>query len=271
MQEDTARRWLEELQLIQFTLLPEEILTFLDDGGSVWAQLLDDYDESTTTDTPSSPPHIQVKPKTSTVWFEALFSSDTMPKIAVKSDTATRAEQERWQEVVRSKLDEVAASQFPIYELLCLHLLPLLHEAESADAALDSPHPALLPADDANAPRFHALFTSHHLISPKKRRALQGWSASLRIAGFAKVGYPGVIYAQGTESSVEEFVANVKGMQWLALKLRFLEPLPLAGEVEAHGWTELEKVGEAVEAMRRLGLEEWIVEMGIGSGKNSER
>jgi hypothetical protein len=125
---------------------------------------------------------------------------------------------------------------------------------------------------DESAPslRFHALFTSHHLISPKKRRSLQAWSSSLAITGFAKVGYPGVIYAQGEQNNVEEFVANVKAMQWLALRLRFLEPIP-AGTVEeapAQGWTEVEKVGEVVDAMRRLGREEWIVEMGIGS-KNS--
>lgn len=123
---------------------------------------------------------------------------------------------------------------------------------------------ALAPAPDAR--RFHALFTSHHLIAPKKRRALQQWSGALAVAGFAKVGYPGVIYAQGAQESVEEFVGNVKGMQWLALRLRFVEALPELGrEAQAAGWNEFEKVGEAVEAMRRLGLEEWIVEMGVGS------
>jgi molybdenum cofactor biosynthesis enzyme MoaA len=87
------------------------------------------------------------------------------------------------------------------------------------------------------------------------------------VAGFAKVGYPGVIYAQGEQSSVEEFVNNVRAMQWLALRLRFLELLPVGNgdEQQANGWTEFEKVGEAVEAMRRLGLENWIVEMGVGS------
>lgn len=148
-------------------------------------------------------------------------------------------------------------SSFPVYQLLCLHLLPLLHDQMHAE-------PEAPPASDVPSERFHALFTSHHLISPKKRRALQQWSSSLAVMGFAKVGYPGVIYAQGERSSVEEFVANVKAMQWLALRLRFLEPLPGGGE-EAQGWTEFEKVGEAVDAMRRLGREDWIVEMGIGS------
>lgn len=114
---------------------------------------------------------------------------------------------------------------------------------------------------------YHALLTSHHLISPNKRRSLQSWSASLLIAGFAKVGYPGVIYAQGQRENVEEFVANIKAMQWLALKVRFIEPLegePVVSAPEKR-WNEFQKVGEVVEEMRRIGREQFIVEMGIGS------
>lgn len=145
----------------------------------------------------------------------------------------------------------------------------------------------------------HALLTSHHLISPFKRRNLQQWSSSLSVSGFAKVGYPGVIYVYGAQEDVEEFVGNVKAMQWLALRVRFVEALPLsagagdAGQGEPrHGasiagtgnagdgggkgytsirdhptrrWTEVEKVGEVVEEMKRMGREEYIVQMGIGS------
>ncbi|EEB95628.1 hypothetical protein MPER_05368 [Moniliophthora perniciosa FA553] len=60
-------------------------------------------------------------------------------------------------------------------------------------------------------------------------------------------------------------------MNWLALRVRFIEALE-AERVEGAGrWKELEKVGEVVEEMRRIGREKWIVEMGIGSshsGKN---
>ncbi|KAF8204250.1 hypothetical protein K438DRAFT_1819434 [Mycena galopus ATCC 62051] len=255
---------LEELQLIQFTLLPEEILTFLDDEGPVWSRLLDDYGEDAAVGEaanfswPSAPPHIQVKPRLSKIWFEVQFPSlhNPAPSVAVKGENVTRAEQERWQNVIQEKMGEITTSEVPVYELLCLYLLPLLHN-EIPTAPLAEPLDAL--RDDTSSARlkFHALFTSHHLISPKKRRSLQQWSNSLRVMGFAK----------GEQGSVEEFVENVKAMQWLALRLRFLEPLPISesDEAAAQGWTEFEKVGEAVEAMRRLGLENWIVEMGIGS------
>lgn len=116
---------------------------------------------------------------------------------------------------------------------------------------------------------YHILFTSHHLISTTKRRNLSGWSSKLRISGFAKIGYPGVIYAEGSKESIEEFADNIKGMQWLALKKRFVEPLECTVPADGYtlsGWKEFEKVGEVVEEMRRLGRGEHVLEMGIGAG-----
>ena len=128
-----------------------------------------------------------------------------------------------------------------------------------------TPSPALPRRQPAE--RYHALLTSHHLISPTKRRSLQAWSSDLCISGFAKVGYPGVIYAEGDRGAVEDFVQRIKAMQWLALRVRFTEELPseLASPDVSRSWTFLEKVGEVVEEMRRLGREEYVVEMGIGS------
>ncbi len=148
-----------------------------------------------------------------------------------------------------------------------MHLLPLLHE-EAERKEKNSSRAPQEPASGAEQ-TYHVLFTSHHLISATKRRNLQAWSSSLRIVGFAKIGYPGVIYGQGSKGSMEEFVENVKAMQWLALKVRFVEPLGNNGNNEPEhlkGWREFEKVGEVVEEMRRLGRGKYILEMGIGAG-----
>ncbi|KAK7063614.1 RWD domain-containing protein 2B [Favolaschia claudopus] len=269
---------LQELQLIKFGLLPDEILAFLGDTSSDWIELLDGYCEDPSlaaVSWPSTPPHVQIKFSKSSnldIWFEVQFSwpqNAMMPSVSVKGDTLARGDQERWQEIIQTKLKEVTASDtdVPVYELFCLHLLPLLHDEMLNPQNYPAPTTADCTIASSAPTKFHALFTSHHLISPKKRRSLQQWSNSLNIAGFAKVGYPGVIYAQGEQGNVEEFVENVKAMQWLALRLRFLEPLPegRGGNADAQGWIELEKVGAAVERMRQLGLENWIVEMGIGS------
>ena len=151
---------------------------------------------------------------------------------------------------------------YPIYQLMCMHLLPELHkEALVLPGSTDSPEPQNTP----EAVYYHALLTSHHLVSTTKRRSLHRWSSELSICGFAKVGYPGVIYAQGEQRNVEEFVSDVKSMQWLALKVRFVEPIDLGSEEHRQSWTEFQKVGEVVEEMRRWGRDRYITEMGIGS------
>lgn len=170
-----------------------------------------------------------------------------------------------------------------------MHLLPELHTAldnaaanaaTAESSAKSTPSPAATTSGTGSvgrtsAPRYHALFVSHHLKSPQKRRSLSQWSHELSLSGFAKVGYPGVIYCEGTREDVEDFVGRVKGMQWLALRLRFIEPAPsdLEGRAmepnkQRRQWAEFEKVGEVVEEMRRLGRGHFIVEMGIGSASN---
>jgi hypothetical protein len=112
MSPNTGR--LEELQLIQFTLLPEEILTFLDDEGSVWSHLLEIYGEDASADFswPNSAPHIQVKSQSS-IWFEVHFptANNSNPSVSVKGENITRSEQERWQSIIQEKMDEIAASE----------------------------------------------------------------------------------------------------------------------------------------------------------------
>jgi hypothetical protein len=166
--------------------------------------------------------------------------------------------------------------RYPIYELFTGHLLPLLKELLAQGPA----HPDPASETDSNqdsgsgsgsGERYHVLFTSHHLKAPSKRRSLAAWSAEHSLAGFAKLGHPGVIYASGPQAGIERFVRDVKAMQWLALRVRFVEPLPLLDgtECETHEWIELEKVGEVVDWVKKRGRERFVVEMGIGSAGGS--
>jgi len=112
---------------------------------------------------------------------------------------------------------------------------------------------------------YHALLTSHHLVSPTKRKFMQQWSSELSISGFAKIGHPGLIYAEGDKENVDEFVRNIRAMQWLALKVRFIEPIEPSQHDPGQRWMEVEKVGEVLALMRRLGREKHITNFGIGS------
>jgi hypothetical protein len=167
---------------------------------------------------------------------------------------------------------ETLPYRYLIYELLSLHLLPLLHEEKTG--SIDKRQLVQSNPAEGEQPLYHALLTSHHLVSPNKRRSLQEWSSSLFVSGFAKVGHPGVIYAQGERGNIEQFVANVKSMQWLALRVRFVEALVEAESAvcgtgsdarERATWREFQKVGEVVKEMERLGREKYVTEVGIGS------
>ncbi|KAJ3854360.1 hypothetical protein EV368DRAFT_36908 [Lentinula lateritia] len=281
---------LQELQLIHCSLLPAEIFRVLDHCNN-WNDALHSYMSFGYSDSLEKldlcSPSLHIGLENFNVWFEVTLSLvQQQPLVAVKGEDISRDEQERWVRIVKEKFKDIGDSEYPIYQLFSLHLLPMLHE-EADNIHVDRETQFLEPKSahqDALSLRsshcssskvmYHALFISHHLISPTKRRNLQQWSMSLSISGFAKVGYPGVIYAEGMQENIEEFVDNVKAMQWLALRLRFMEPV-LEG-VDSHisasrrQWTEFQKVGDVMEEMRRIGRQKYVVEMGIGSAGTSK-
>jgi len=262
----TLTRQLEELQLLQCSLLSGELLRFID-NAEIWSSLLAAYPDIL--DTPNiSETRFQVKLDNAHIWFEVELPSNypnARPVVSVKGDVA-RGEQDRWQSIVREKMQELESTEYQLYELFSAHLLPLLH-AKHDSTSVSSARPIQSTSSWSTSQiNYHALLTSHHLVSPRKRRSLQQWSSDLRISGFAKVGYPGVIYAEGTQGNVDEFVANVKAMQWLALRVRFVEPIDEVRVTRNESrWVEFQKVGEVVEEMKRIGREGFILEMGIGS------
>jgi hypothetical protein len=156
-------------------------------------------------------------------------------------------------------------SRYPLYYMITTHFLPILQEnscnKQEEEVSKDSPiqRAAYQPG--------HLLFTSHHLLSPTKRRLLSSLSSSLHLKGFGKTGYPGIIYAQGDLADLEEFAREVKSWQWLALKLRVLEADLSSKEQERPGrgkWEEVTKIGEALDWLRSVGKEYLLTDSGIG-------
>ncbi|KAK7051495.1 hypothetical protein VNI00_004469 [Paramarasmius palmivorus] len=275
---------LGELQLVKCSLLPGELFDFVE-HCTVWEDYLDSFTSTASTDAvevdfSAIPPcrfTISLSDY-SQVHFEIelprSYPEKYKPIILVKGEDITRAEQELWMRIVQERLDEVLTGgmEYPVYQLLSTYLIPLLHEAatqvqKAEAAAQDAPSET-----SSSAGHYHALLTSHHLVSPTKRRNLQLWSSQLSLSGFSKVGYPGVIYAEGAKENVEDFVGRIKAMNWLALRVRFVENLVLGETQERQGvkWKEFEKVGEVVEEMRNIGRDKWVVEMGIGSSHSGK-
>ncbi len=122
MDEKTVTQQLEELQLIKCSLLPNEIMHFIDDDNdSIWAHLLDDYEMSVESiETISQRAARKIRPAEfvikldgqTKVWLEVRMpdvpgESSPDALVSVKGDRLSRAEQERWRGVICEKQREV--------------------------------------------------------------------------------------------------------------------------------------------------------------------
>ncbi|CAM9696940.1 unnamed protein product [Ectocarpus sp. 13 AM-2016] len=64
------------------------------------------------------------------------------------------------------------------------------------------------------------LIYSHHIIATQKRTGIMKAARDLRLGGFSKVGWPGVIVVEGEEGSCEDFVSTLRGWRWKHLAVR---------------------------------------------------
>lgn len=215
--------------------------------------------------------------------------TDGRPRFQIKSDTMNRDQAHECDEwvnrVVDEHWDEVEQGGYPIFSLISEHFLPLLQAPleessllstwTSAPTATTVDHSADNSTQNRSGTAYqpaHILFSSHHLLAPSKRKDLHSLSHQLHLVGFAKVGYPGIIFAQGDYDDLQDFAREVKSWQWLALKLRVLEPVlnhPQSGIDSAKPskgkWEEVHKVGEAVDWLKAIGKQHLLLDIGIGS------
>lgn len=108
-------------------------------------------------------------------------------------------------------------------------------------------------------------------------------ASQLSLTGFSKVGHPGIYYAIGEKDDLDEWLREVKSWNWLALRVRVgIEPVPDEEQLDSRGrengarggkgrgdWTELEKLSDALEWMRRRGREKMLLDIGIGGGTSA--
>jgi hypothetical protein len=60
----------------------------------------------------------------------------------------------------------------------------------------------------------------HHILSQHKRQCIQRWSRSLRLAGFCKIGYPGILIFEGPEIACVEMVRALQRLRWKLMVVR---------------------------------------------------
>lgn len=130
MDATVLEKQLEELQMVRCSLLPGEIMTFIDDLG-FWDNFLEIH--STSGIIPDQLPiatsqaHFQIKVEAAThVWFEILFPYQYLgdlesccPNISVKGQYLGRIEQERWQKIIEEKVGEIAGTEYVLSSFIC--------------------------------------------------------------------------------------------------------------------------------------------------------
>ena len=61
---------------------------------------------------------------------------------------------------------------------------------------------------------------SHHIIANSKRRDLANLASQYKLGGYLKIGWPGMILIEGSESSCQSFVNEIKRWRWQQLQVR---------------------------------------------------
>ncbi|CCI43389.1 unnamed protein product [Albugo candida] len=60
----------------------------------------------------------------------------------------------------------------------------------------------------------------HHIAAESKRHALVNWAKELRLGGYSKIGWPGIVIVEGCEQNVQEYVRMVQRLRWKQMVVR---------------------------------------------------
>ncbi len=71
---------------------------------------------------------------------------------------------------------------------------------------------------------------SHHIIANSKRKAIARLASDNRLGGCVKIGWPGVIVVEGSESSCRLFVDEVTSWRWQHLSVRAEERMEIPSD-----------------------------------------
>jgi len=116
---------------------------------------------------------------------------------------------------------------------------------------------------------------SHHIIANSKRRDLAILASQYKLGGYVKIGWPGVILIEGSESNCQSFVIEIKRWRWQQLQVRGEEQkvIPSDDDMDSHRCLSMrfEELGENDMSLfasycREAGLEHlFLTCMKIGS------
>ena len=76
------------------------------------------------------------------------------------------------------------------------------------------------PASTTTMTMGRRLIYSHHIISKKKRADMKHLASELRLTGYVKIGWPGLIIIEGNEDQCQQFYDSIRRWAWQYLVVR---------------------------------------------------
>ena len=71
----------------------------------------------------------------------------------------------------------------------------------------------------------------HHIRSKVKRKSIRTLAESMDIRGVCKHGYPGFLYVEGEDLSIQAYAKEIKRMKWQSVEVRRREQETITNDV----------------------------------------
>ncbi|CAH0477033.1 unnamed protein product [Peronospora belbahrii] len=128
-------------------------------------------------------------------------------------------------ETLNSELQELATAACETQEVVGLQLYQHMHEFLSQVQSVDDERDRdVVGVDPENTSTPMVLgrraIYFHHIIALTKRRVVKEWALELKLGGFCKIGWPGVIIVEGIEDNVQEYVRRLQHLRWKQMTVR---------------------------------------------------
>ncbi|KAK6530214.1 RWD domain containing [Orbilia ellipsospora] len=122
-----------------------------------------------------------------------------------------------------------------------------------------------------------AFFMFHHIRARRKRDAIRSLAESMDIRGVCKHGYPGFLYVEGEDTSIQAYIKEIKRMKWQSVEVRRKETanLPNKTPIDAEFTRlagpltiiEVETSKEMSEILRTAGLGDFLRKAMVGASE----
>jgi acylphosphatase len=130
---------------------------------------------------------------------------------SVSVDGLRRAQQEQLSAQMSEKAQELAGQEAVMELVIELHtmVLDLLNAAGSID--ITEGESAVPPAVEDQAGFGRRWIWVHHITNTGRKKSIVREAQELKLGGFLKAGYPGVVVVEGETPACDEFVNWIKG------------------------------------------------------------